>query len=284
MLDIHTKFKRQAEILGLALMRDGSLSKTELEKYFGVEELTIKRDLENLRASGIDIHTTKGVVEIQGTINQESLKSILIQYLGMCYSYNSYDKPSELMVRKLKDKALTNVVVIQRCIEENRKVLMTYEKESGTEKTEREICPLQMFQSENYWRVLAIHDGIIKQFLLNKIVDIRPLESGFKPVPKEELDELFANSWRSWVGNEKFEVKLLLSEKWTKKVKPRQVMEKQEIIDRKDGWSEFKITVNSLDEIAGWVVSRGNGVKVIEPEILKQKVIDIASGTLGNYK
>ncbi len=41
--------------------------------------------------------------------------------------------------------------------------------------------------------------------------------------------------------------------------------------------------VNSLVEIAGWIVTRGEGVKVLEPAELKTRVLELAKGVLKNY-
>lgn len=285
MFDFQTKFKRQIEILGLCGADHIECTNNFLLDEYGVEPLTIKRDLQELRSNGIDIHSSgKRGIEISKRLDQDKLKELLIQYLGLCYSLNSYDKPVALMVRKLKGKALSNVVILQKCIEKRRMASIFYEKEANEEETKwRDICPLQMFQSENYWRILAIHNGKMKQFHLNKILDIKPLGQTFKPVPKQEIDELFLYSWRSWIGLDKYEVKLKLSRQWAEKVKPRQVMIYQDIVDYEDGSVDLKITVNSLEEIASWVVSRGEGVTVLEPAELKEKVINLAKGALKNY-
>ncbi len=61
-------------------------------------------------------------------------------------------------------------------------------------------------------------------------------------------------------------------------------MEVQEITKNEDGSVIYKTTVNSLNEIASWIVSRGKGVIVLEPESLKKIVIDTARGVLENYE
>lgn len=60
-------------------------------------------------------------------------------------------------------------------------------------------------------------------------------------------------------------------------------MESQKIKENPDGSIIIEITVNSLNEIAAWIVSRGYGVKVIEPVELKKQVIKLAKDTLKNY-
>lgn len=285
MFDFQNKFKRQIEILGFSLAEHIDCTNAYLEDIYGVEPLTIKRDLMELRSNGIDIHSSgnKGI-ELSNKLEHDKLKEILIQYLGLCYSMSSYDKPVALMVRKLKGKALSNVVVLQKCIENRRMASILYEKEANEKgKKWREICPVQMFSSENYWRVLATENDRMKQFHLNKILDIKALERNFKPVPKQEIDDLFLYSWRSWLGRDKYEVRLRLSEKWASKIKPRQVMIYQDIIENEDGSVDLRITVNSLTEISSWVVSRGEGVTVLEPDDLKQMVINLANGALNNY-
>ncbi len=53
--------------------------------------------------------------------------------------------------------------------------------------------------------------------------------------------------------------------------------------ETEDGAIIFECTVNALTEIAAWIVARGEGVKVLQPEELKLQVIELAKGTLKNY-
>jgi predicted DNA-binding transcriptional regulator YafY len=41
--------------------------------------------------------------------------------------------------------------------------------------------------------------------------------------------------------------------------------------------------VNSLQEVASWAVSRGTGVTVLEPQELREIVVNLAKGALLNY-
>jgi predicted DNA-binding transcriptional regulator YafY len=145
------------------------------------------------------------------------------------------------------------------------------------------LQPLIIVSSEGYWRVLAVNDGKVKQYLLNKILDIRPSERKFKRIPQQEIDGMFQYSFRSWVGSEKHQVKIHLSKKWAERLKPRQMMEAEIITENGDGSVVFETTVNSLPEIASWTVSRGEGVTVLEPPELKEMVVALAKAALSNY-
>lgn len=188
------------------------------------------------------------------------------------------------MIKKQKQKSLSNVVKLQRAIEQNTVVVIDYVKESEEVEKGKEIHPLQIFQSEGYWRVLAVNEGRIKQYHLNKLLDVRRTDAKFRRVPQEQIDEMFRYSFRSWVGSEQYHVKIRLSPLWARRIKPRQLMETEVITENPDGSVIFEATVNSLDEVASWVVSRGEGVTVLEPEKLREMVVGVARGAIANYE
>ena len=132
--------------------------------------------------------------------------------------------------------------------------------------------------------MLALNEGRMKQYHLNKLLDVRPTERSFKPPPQEQIEELFRNSFKSWIGTERHQVKLRLDRTWAERIKPLQLMETQIITENEDGSVILEATVNSLAEVASWVVSRGKGVVVLEPEALKELVVSTAKGVLENYE
>lgn len=287
MSEFRNKLKRQLEIVGICLSQNypDHLSTFDLADMFGVEELTIKRDLKDLRGEGIDIHSVRGKgVRLTSNLSDEKLRELIQQYTAVAISYETVDKSTGLMVNRLSDKALANLIVIQMCIEAHKKILIDYEKESEGVDFRREVAPHRIFQRDNYWRVLALENGTLKQFHLNKIIDAKTTNFKFEPLPEEKVDEVFKYSWRSWLGDERFNIKLKMSHIWADRLLPKQLMEHEKITELEDGSVIYETTVNTLDEIAGWVVSRGSGVKVIEPEELKKKVIQLANESLGNYE
>jgi predicted DNA-binding transcriptional regulator YafY len=284
MFDIQTKVKRQIEILGLALDNPTGLKDCDFSILFKRDIPTIKRDMQELRRNGVDIHSEKkrGIC-ITKQIEQSTLRDLIVQYLGICNASSGADKATALLVKQLKAKALCHVVVLQRCIEEHITATIDYQKEEGELEEQREICPLLLFSSEGSWRILAVNDGVAKQYILNKVVRVKPSEKKFKWIPQAEIDEMFRYSFRSWTGTEKHNIRIRLSPEWAKRIKPRQLMETQMITEEPDGSVIFESTVNSLTEVASWVVSRGKGVEVLEPAELRTKVIELAKGALSNY-
>ena len=284
MLELQTKVKRQIEILGMAIGNTDGLKDADFAVLFNRDIPTIKRDMQELRKSGIDLHSKKkqGIC-IEGSVDSKTLAELIIQYMGICGARSGADKATALFVKALKEKSLATLVTLQRCIEQRTIALIDYQKDAEEVESGKEISPLMIFSSQGYWRVLAINEGRMKQYHLNKLLKVRGTGRHFKRPPQNEIEDLFRHSFRSWIGTERHNIKIALNSTWAERLKPQQLMETQLLKENSDGSVILEATVNSLDEVAGWVVSRGNGVTVLEPKELKLKVIDLAKGALGNY-
>jgi predicted DNA-binding transcriptional regulator YafY len=284
MRDLRISLKRRIELVGMCLDAHMRMKPVDFAGLFNCEELTIKRDLQALRSYGIDIHSVarKGVI-IENPPDQRQLKELITQYIGLSNSVDTFDKATVLMIKRQKRKALSYVVNLQRCIEERNTAVIDYLKDSEEEEKGKEICPLQIFQSDGYWRVLAVNDGRVKQYHLNKLTRVQPTTRKFRRPPQEEIDDMFRHSFRSWIGSDKHRIRIWLSRVWAERLKPKQLMETEVITENDDGSIVFETTVNSLEEVASWVVSRGEGVVVMEPVELKERVVNIARGALKNY-
>lgn len=285
MLHLQTKIKRQIELIGLACDAQRSPSIGELAYLYGCEELTIKRDMGELRTHlGISIHSYgENGVRIDVPLNNQKLRELIVQYLGICAANSNVDKATALLVRKHKEKALNMVIVLQRSIEARTKVVIDYQKKADNLELDRLIAPQVIFQSEGLWRLLADHDGIIKQYHLNKVKRIRATDESFVPLSATKISAMFRHSFRSWIGDEQHRVRLHLDQTWAERIKPQLLVETQVITTEHDGSVVLEVLVNSLEEIASWVVSRGRGVTVLEPIELRDRVIELAKGALTNY-
>ncbi len=284
MLELQTKIKRQIEIIGLVSNPDHTYYTADLADLFHCEDLTIKRDLQELRSTGIDIHSEKSRGVCFGSpMDNTVITELVLQYVGICYSQNAIDKTTAFMVKKKKLRSLHDIVHLQRSIEQRTMVVIDYEKEKTDVEKGREIGPILIFQSEGFYRLLALHNGIIKQYHLNKILSLKQTKKTFKAIPPKDVDELFRYSWKSWLGNERHHVKLRFSKEWIEWKNPRHLLDAESVDEQADGSAIITVTVNSLTEIASWIAGRGEGITVLEPAELKDKVVELAHGVLGNY-
>ena len=285
MKDVRTKIKRQIELLGAVLSAKETVTIEDLAFRFNCEALTIKRDMQALRSMGIPIHSEgKKGVTLDNPPKDERIIELLENYFAVTVNEHGFNKATALLVRKLKQNSTPVVTKLNNAIEKGLITEIDYKKADAREIKTYRLEPYMIFQSEKVWRLLARDKGILKQFLLDRISAVRRTDAKFRKPSKKTLKEIFETSFRSWLGDERFKVVLKFEEPWASRIKPRQLMEAQKITDNKDGSIIFETTVNSLDEIASWIVSRGKGVIVLEPEELKENVIYLAKGVLENYR
>lgn len=278
------KIKRQIEIIGKALSSNEKFTITDLAVEYDVEELTIKRDLAELRSRGIDIHSLKkSGIKILNSIKKETLKEFILEYISFSYSEDYPDKSTTILIQKLGDKALTFVTQLQRAIEQNLLTIIDYQSTATTVKKNIYIEPLKIFQSQGEWRLLAVNQNLIKQYYISKILEVKVTTEKFKPLEKEKIESLFSSSLKSWIGLEQFPIKIQFDKKWAEVIKSKTYLLNQNITDLTDGSIIFEGNVNSIDEAATWILSFGKGVKVLEPEQLKLRVLQLAKEALSNY-
>lgn len=284
MKDIKAKIKRQSEILGLVVHSPFKYTIRDFECLFNVNQLTVKRDLKELRDSGIDIHAVrlKGIA-VTSPIKEEILKNMIIQFTCLSMINKSFDSATGLLVSKLKIYSISVITLLQKAIEQKTKVSIRYEKSDGNSGEIRILDPYSIFQSEKNWRLLAGQDGIVKQFLLNRIKEVNILEKKVAPVTQRFIHEIFCYSFKSWIGNDRYKVKLNLSSPWNKRIMHIALMENQQVTINQDGSVKLEMVVNSLKEISSWIVSMGRGIQVIEPPELRLLVVETAKATLSNY-
>jgi predicted DNA-binding transcriptional regulator YafY len=278
------KLKRQIEIVGKALSSKEQFTIVDLAVEHNVEELTIKRDLAELRSRGIDIHSLKKEgIKILQPLNKDLLKEFILEFISFSYSEDYPDKSTMVLIQKLGEKALLFIVQLQKAIEQNLITIIDYQSTVNSIKKDIYIQPLKIFQSQGEWRLLAVNQNLIKQYIISKIIDVKLSSEKFKPFPKERIDSLFTSSLKSWIGADQYEIKIHFAKDWAEIIKSKTYLLNQKITDNNDGSIIFEGVVNSLDEAATWIASFGKGVKVLKPEELKNKVIRLAKDVLSNY-
>lgn len=111
-----------------------------------------------------------------------------------------------------------------------------------------------IFQSDGCWRLFARHEGILKQFLIDRILSIKTTGHKFEKILEDKIKSIFETSFKSWLGDDRYNIKLRFLKPWAERLKPKQIVENQKITENKDGSITFETVVNSLDEIASWII------------------------------
>ena len=284
MSDIRDKIKRQIELLGIALNKRNSYKIVDFEVMFKCNEATIKRDLKDLRALGIDIHSvSRRGVRVEGNINPKVLNDLINDYVLLNDRLINIEKPTHFLVSSKKESALSTITMIQQCIDKNLIAKILYKKQNKKTADLREVTPITIFYGQNEYRLFALEDEVYKQFLLSRIESVEISNKKFKPIARDKFETTFATSLDVWLNEKTYKVKLLLLKPWYTRRKIPLLTENQTITKNSDGSMLLEAEVNSLVEISKWVVMQGRGTKVIEPLELKKIVLNLARGALENY-
>lgn len=288
MLELNEKIRRQMEILWLVMNKtpDTVLQYGDIAEKYSVEILTVKRDLNDLRSYGIQIHSQrqKGIVLIQ-PLNENILKSLIVQYAGFHFTEHSLDRSTSLLIQKLGQKAFCFIVSLQQCINKNLVAKINYHNSSAEDGFDvKYLHPLLVFQNEGKWRLLAYENNQLKQFHIEKISEVFITEEKFTRPEQDFIPSLFRNSWRSWIGEEVIKVKLYFTPIAARWIAPRIWIGSQKLYPQADGSLIFEATVNTLSEMTSFVLSQGKECIVLEPVELKESVLKIAHDILLNYQ
>jgi predicted DNA-binding transcriptional regulator YafY len=278
------RIKRQIELLGLVIAEPCRYKVLDLELYFNCTQITVKRDLRELRSLGIDIHSLprKGI-RVDGEIRHEIIMDLLAQYVITSGIDTFYQRSLHFFTEKYKNRSIPNFTKIQTSIEDNLEIEIEYYKREGISE-HKVVDPLLIFLNENEWRLLAFSEGKVKQYLLSKIHSVKVLEKSYPEELKQKAKEVLGSSFGSWISENSIEVKLKFTKDWLASGKEPKLMEYQQTVQEKDGSRIVTFKVNSLEEIARWVAGRGGEVIALEPNELVRKIIEISKDTLLTYE
>jgi len=284
MSDIRDKIKRQIELLGMVLNNPETYKIVDLEVIFNCNEATVKRDLKELRALGIDIHSvSRRGVRVEGRINTKVLNDLIKDYMLLSDANINIEKPTHFLVSSKNESAISLLTMIQYCIDRDLIAKILYKKQNKKTADLREVAPITIFYGQNEYRLFALEDEVNKQFLLSRIESVEVTSRKYKPIDKEKFESRFATSLDVWLGENTYKIKILLMKPWNTRRKLPLLTENQTITKNPDGSMLLEAEVNSLVEISQWVVAQGKGVKVIEPKELQKLVLDLANYVIQNY-
>ena len=283
MFDLTLALKRQIEILGLVLAKPGFYVVADMEILFDCSPATIKRDLQALRQVGIDIHSvSKTGLEVRNSIDASTLKKLLEVYSLISQMEVSHNRAVTFLVNGKREGAVALFVTLQRCIENTMQAEIAYCKNNGGEAKKRVIEPLLLFEKDNDWRLYAFDKGVQKQFLLEKITSIIPLDTKFKTADTS-FRNFIKNSFGPWVGKPEIKVQLKFTRAWLANGKEPHLMDGQEVEIQPDGSKNVSFMVSSLEDVARWAVGRGGEVIALEPPKLREMVKRISKESFDGH-
>jgi hypothetical protein len=183
------KSKRQTEILALCLSKspDEKISISDMSFCFGVEELTIKRDLCYLRSLGLDIHSSKkDGLAIYRKADKSIIQSLFYEY-ALLKSVESNHELSPALFTILKDyKSSLKFVVLQYCMSKKIKIKVKFNGHCGYCKKDLSINPHYLKFINEKLKLFTEINGYQMNYDFEKISFVVPTNSNFEIINKKE--------------------------------------------------------------------------------------------------
>lgn len=274
------KQARQIEMLSLVEKNANSYSVADLCDIFHVEVATVHRDLRDLREAGHDIHSAKNKLILLKNLTEKDYRFLLSNYLTSASGIISFPKNISLTVQRLKGKTLEVFTGLVGAIGAREKIEIDYMRHQDSRLHKYVLEPYDIIPGNRDWRLIAVSDGIFKQFIIGAVKEIKRTGTSFKRTTEYSADEYYSGSFGFFSGKNVFEVVLEFKKNVGDVVSNRTWSEDQEVTRDDDGTVTLKMKVNSIEEVGSWVLSWGGEVRIVEPVQLKEYVIEKARGIL----
>ncbi len=161
-----------------------------------------------------------------------------------------------------------------------------YESASAPENDEQFMFqPFALFFGTRAWYVVGFHEkrDAIRTLKLSRFIAIESTTLTYEIPISFNLDTHLGNAWNMIPNDTDYEVELLFNTPFSQTVSDTRWHSTQQITWHDDDSCTFTCTVSGLEEIVWWVLSMGPYCKVIKPELLAQRVAQLAAETAAKY-
>jgi predicted DNA-binding transcriptional regulator YafY len=177
-------------------------------------------------------------------------------------------------------KRLPILETLEKGMEENLTVRLTYHSLSREEVTEREVDPYGFLFRSNAWYLVGFCHlrGEIKIFKVDRIIEAVLLEKAFQPPEDFSIQDYMGEAWQVMRGSELREVEVLFSPQAAPYVKECLWHFSQRCVDLEDGSAVLSFRVSGLAEICSWIMAFGGEAEVLRPPELRDMITERARG------
>ncbi len=168
------------------------------------------------------------------------------------------------------DKFLTT---INQSVMDRKTIGITYYTFSRDETTDREVDPYGVIFRGNSWYMIGYchKRGEPRTFRINRIKNIVVTCKGFDYPADFSISDYVSQSWSVFRGEET-DVEIEFSAKLAPLIEEHQWRPGQRIVKHATGGITFYASMRGTLEIRRWVMSWGEGVRVIRPDSLREEI------------
>lgn len=179
--------------------------------------------------------------------------------------------------------------MLREAVWNDRKVRLTYRKSTG-EISERNIDPLGLVAKAGIWYIVALSHDDLRTFRISRVRDAVMLDEPSKRPPDFDLEKYWIElSEKLETSEPMFLVRLRVSPTFVP-ILPQILNEsvykniEEAPPPDEDGWITLSLEFSSFEAARSRILGFGTFVEVLEPQELRQAVIQVATGIVEFYK
>jgi predicted DNA-binding transcriptional regulator YafY len=262
------------------------------EENYVISKRTFERDLKDiLEIYKIEIKYQRSQNVYQIVQDADEVKTDrLIESFQVFNALRISDSVSnQIIIEKRKPLGTKNMHGLLHAIKNKFQVEFTHEKfwKENAEKQIRTVYPLALKEARNRWYLVAQDpkDGVFKTFGLDRISDLDITRKKFEYPNNFDAVKKFEHSFGVITDGTKPEkVKLCFSHRQADFIKSLPLHDSQKIVSENEKECIMELYMSPTYDFIMELLSVGKEVKVLEPESLKNKMIEMLEATLERYR
>jgi predicted DNA-binding transcriptional regulator YafY len=225
------------------------------------------------------------------TRTSEEARNKLIASLPSTYRENAKDVWNRIHIdtsswRKQKEK-IASFEVIKEAIWKENKLTITYQRADG-QTDDRTVEPLGLVAKGDLWYLIASKEnGEIRNYRASRIQSAVPLDETFERPNDFNLAQYWNSSTQAFIKKlPSYEVKVEVNPSTLSRLTfTGRFARVLEIGDKTNkDWIPVTLSFDTEEEAKGYLLGFADQVKVIEPKLLRQKLLEMAEAAVAFYR
>lgn len=245
-----------------------------------------KKEISNL--FGIDIEYSK--IHKGYFINQTEIEQMNFERMMEAFDmFNSLNLASDLTpyihLEKRKPQGTENLYGLIHAIKNKLQIKFDYEKYWDDTITQRTVEPYALKEFNNRWYVMANDERKLKSFALDRITNLEITSLPFNYPLHQNIEENYRYCFGIMSANDKelHEIILSFNTHQGKYIKSLPLHESQEILVDDENELRIKLHLYITEDLVMELLSFGNNMKVLQPQILIDELKAVYTKALQQY-
>jgi len=215
---------------------------------------------------------------VLGETALEHLDQISPAFLRTTPGVSNYSEKADLIDR------------LMQAIEEHRMVDVTYQRDPAVDAATVSLAPYGIVYHKGslYLMAFSSEHQMVRVYKLDRVVAVELQKQHYEPDPQFNLQKHLANSFGVFRSdgdeNSLHQVRIRFSPEVARYAREKTWHSSQQLSPEPDGGVVLEVELDNTRELKTWIQSFGPHALVMEPESLRQEIIQDAEGVLTRYR